>query len=559
MFAWRSRCTKTEPPTPVGVPPRGIKRHGSNSAARAADRVRCGASHCGRRPTAAAEPLNLTWDPSPNPGVVGYVVYVRISGATSNSYDVGNTTAFAWNGAVDGQQYYFSVAAYTPGPFWTAFGGDSPLSEPGAIALRPGPQSSAVGSTVSLALTASDPEGAPLTYGASGLPAGLQVGAATGAITGSLLTTGTYTVTATVTDGSLSDAETFVWTITQAASDTVPPVVAVAMPTTASTYAVDQPFVLLGGTATMRAGSSRSSGSATANAWSRQRRRKLVATVTLVNASQRDDSSTRRSRQRRTRQILVKARIPGTSGSGNRSIRRRPRAAGISSDATRPAKAHCQATLCALLIASSVLFTAAAAHAGSIVIEWTAAQIRRSSAISFVGTTPGVYTERSTSATRRRWSTRHPIHASTTSPSHRTLRTPRRPALASVPRFHSGVGGAGRCAHFLCRSGATVRGRSRRLAFNGAEPESVIRRAFKIVTSGGPPPSAGHQHDCLGVTTIIRRSAEITSLLPAQMTGCSSSGTSRCHDRLRRPAAAPVLVPRSAAVHFDQVQLDRRS
>jgi hypothetical protein len=31
-------------------------------------------------------------------------------------YDVGNATSFEWSGAVDGQQYYFSVSAYTPGP-----------------------------------------------------------------------------------------------------------------------------------------------------------------------------------------------------------------------------------------------------------------------------------------------------------------------------------------------------------------------------------------------------------------------------------------------------------
>ena len=122
---------------------------------------------------AAAETLNLMWDPSPNAGVVGYVVYVRISGATSTSYDVGNTTAFSWNGAVEGQQYYFSIAAYTPGPVLGPRSAEIPRYpnlEPSLY--DPGPQSSAVGSTVSLALTGSDPEGAPLTYGASGLPAG---------------------------------------------------------------------------------------------------------------------------------------------------------------------------------------------------------------------------------------------------------------------------------------------------------------------------------------------------------------------------------------------------
>src|SRR5262245_15064261 len=105
---------------------------------------------------AAAETLNLTWDPSPNAGVIGYVVYVRISGGTNSSYDVGGATAFAWDGAVDGQQYYFSVAAYTPGPVLGPRSAEIPRYPNLAPSLRdPGPQSSVVGSTVSLALTAS--------------------------------------------------------------------------------------------------------------------------------------------------------------------------------------------------------------------------------------------------------------------------------------------------------------------------------------------------------------------------------------------------------------------
>ena len=375
---------------------------------------------------AAAETLNLAWDPSPNTSVVGYVVYVRIPGATSSSYDVGNTTAFAWTGAVEGQQYYFSIAAYTPGPVLGPRSAEIPRYPNLAPSLYdPGPQSSAVGSTVSLALTASDPEGAPLNYGASGLPAGLQVVAATGAITGSPLTSGTYTVTATVTDGllsdaktftwavlssatsappptsgpapptslaptltnpgsqtavratnvtlqlagrdpegstltygasglppglqvipatgtisgspstvgsytvtatvsdgALSDAETFVWTITQPASDTVPPVVAVTMPTTASSYAVYQPFVLLGGTASDESRiaavewfSDRGMQGAASGAES------WVATVTLVNGI---NTVTIRARDEAgnvgTRQILVKALIPNSALVNQRNI-----------------------------------------------------------------------------------------------------------------------------------------------------------------------------------------------------------------------------------------------
>ena len=69
---------------------------------------------------------------------------------------------------------------------------------------------------VALQLAASDPDGAPLTYSATNLPAGLTVNAATGLIAGTLASTsaGTYQVTATVSDGTLTASQTFTWTVT---------------------------------------------------------------------------------------------------------------------------------------------------------------------------------------------------------------------------------------------------------------------------------------------------------------------------------------------------------
>ena len=266
---------------------------------------------------AAAETLTLVWDPSPNTGVAGYVVYVRISGATSNSYDVGNARSFSWDGAVEGQQYYFSIAAYTPGPVLGPRSAEIPRYPDLAPSLfNPGPQSSAVGSAVSLALTARDPEGAALNYGVSGLPPGLQLIQATGTISGSPSTVGSYVVTASVSDGALSDAKTFVWAIAQPGSDTVPPVVAIALPTTASSYTVGQPVVLLGGTASDES-------RITAVEWFSDRGMRgaasgaesWVATVTLVSGL---NIVTIRARDEAgnvgTRQILVKALIPSTSG-----------------------------------------------------------------------------------------------------------------------------------------------------------------------------------------------------------------------------------------------------
>ena len=77
-------------------------------------------------------------------------------------------------------------------------------------------QSSAEKATVTLPLGASDPDGTALTYSATGLPAGLSINATTGAIAGTLsyASAGSHTVTATVSDGTLTSSRTFTWTVT---------------------------------------------------------------------------------------------------------------------------------------------------------------------------------------------------------------------------------------------------------------------------------------------------------------------------------------------------------
>lgn len=52
-----------------------------------------------------------------------------------------------------------------------------------------------------------------------------------------------------VSDGVLSDAEAFTWTVSPALVDTTAPVVTVTLPTTADTYATDRGYVTLGGIA----------------------------------------------------------------------------------------------------------------------------------------------------------------------------------------------------------------------------------------------------------------------------------------------------------------------
>jgi beta-glucosidase len=80
---------------------------------------------------------------------------------------------------------------------------------------NPGNQTSAVGATVSLNISASDSvSGQALSYSASALPGGLSISPTTGAITGTALHAGTDTVTVTATDGEAWEGSTsFTWTV----------------------------------------------------------------------------------------------------------------------------------------------------------------------------------------------------------------------------------------------------------------------------------------------------------------------------------------------------------
>src|SRR5205807_6460979 len=68
---------------------------------------------------------------------------------------------------------------------------------------------------VALPLMASDADGDRLTYSATGLPPGLTIDMATGVVVGTLThaSVGTYPATVTVSDGSLTDAKAFTWTV----------------------------------------------------------------------------------------------------------------------------------------------------------------------------------------------------------------------------------------------------------------------------------------------------------------------------------------------------------
>ena len=89
------------------------------------------------------------------------------------------------------------------------------ISNSPPIITNPGNRSNSEGDSVSLQLSASDPDGDALTWNASGLPSGLSINATTGLITGTLAydDAGSYTVSVSATDGALSDSESFTWTV----------------------------------------------------------------------------------------------------------------------------------------------------------------------------------------------------------------------------------------------------------------------------------------------------------------------------------------------------------
>jgi subtilisin family serine protease len=98
---------------------------------------------------------------------------------------------------------------------YTGFiGGGNPPDPTNPSITNPGNQSSAVGQSVDLPLSASGGT-TPYTWSASGLPAGLSISSSTGRITGTTSTAGTSGVTVTVTDsGSRTGTAQFTWTVT---------------------------------------------------------------------------------------------------------------------------------------------------------------------------------------------------------------------------------------------------------------------------------------------------------------------------------------------------------
>ena len=199
--------------------------------------------------TASADTIALMWDPNPEPEVVGYVVHVGTqSGTFTEHYDVGPTTTWSFATAVSGQRYCFAVSAYFAGPI------EGPLSNEACgyssappILTNPGTQTSTRGQPATLQLVGSDPSGDPVSYSATGLPPGLSLMASTGFISGTPTTAGTYTATATVSNGVLSSSQTFTWSVL--VPDASAPTIAITGPTSGATYSTTALTLALSGTA----------------------------------------------------------------------------------------------------------------------------------------------------------------------------------------------------------------------------------------------------------------------------------------------------------------------
>jgi Putative Ig domain/Fibronectin type III domain len=198
----------------------------------------------------SADTLQVLWNPNSEP-VAGYVVYLGEPSNSTQRYDVGNTTTFTWPNAVAGRLYCVQVSAYLDSLEGPRSAQTCGYSNQFPALTNPGDRTSVAGSLTSLQLAGSDPDGAPVTYFASGLPAGLSLMMNNGYISGVPAAVGVYSVTASVSDGVLtSTPQVFKWSVSApSTSDTIAPSIAIKTPTTAATYSSSASTLALSGSA----------------------------------------------------------------------------------------------------------------------------------------------------------------------------------------------------------------------------------------------------------------------------------------------------------------------
>jgi VCBS repeat-containing protein len=134
----------------------------------------------------------------------------------------GSTASMAWPGRAPSTAYeWYAVTndgtATRTSPTWTFTTAGAPTNSPPNV-TNPGPQTSAEGEVVDLAIEATDPDSDPLAYSAAELPDGLTINASTGQITGTVgpgaAASSPYNVTVTVSDGQAAPVDVmFTWTV----------------------------------------------------------------------------------------------------------------------------------------------------------------------------------------------------------------------------------------------------------------------------------------------------------------------------------------------------------
>jgi hypothetical protein len=99
-------------------------------------------------------------------------------------------------------------------------------------------------------LNGSDPDGSAVSYNATNLPPGLALMSSTGYISGSGTTAGTYNVIALVSDGVLSQTQSFTWTMNAPAptADVTAPSISILTPTSGSTFSTTGGSIAMSGT-----------------------------------------------------------------------------------------------------------------------------------------------------------------------------------------------------------------------------------------------------------------------------------------------------------------------
>ncbi len=160
-------------------------------------------------PVGASVVLQLIATDADNIDSLSYVVDGLPPGLSVNSTSGSITGTLTTAGTYPVSAHVFDGSVTVSQNFtWTV-----PATNAAPTLTNPGNKSSNINTAVTLQLVASDPDGNTLTYSASALPTGLSIGGQTGLISGTPTAGGTFHVSASVSDGSLSSTVNFNWTI----------------------------------------------------------------------------------------------------------------------------------------------------------------------------------------------------------------------------------------------------------------------------------------------------------------------------------------------------------